>query len=45
MVVAHIVPGVGSRYVHPEGLAILWSWHARISAHILARVSAAAELC
>lgn len=38
MLVAHVVPGVGARYVHPEGLAVLWEWQARISAHILARV-------
>jgi hypothetical protein len=40
MLIAHVVPGVGSRYVHPEGLAVLWDWQARISAFILQRVGA-----
>lgn len=38
MLLAHVVPGVGARYVHPEGLAVLWDWQVRISAYIMARV-------
>lgn len=43
MLIAHVLPGVGSRYMHPEGMAVLWSWQARISAHILARVGVPAK--
>lgn len=43
MLVAHLLPGVGSRYVHPEGLATLWQWQSKISAYILARVGLVGE--
>jgi integrase len=43
MLVAHVMPGVGARYVHPEGLATLWDWQRKISAYILARTGTAAK--
>jgi hypothetical protein len=43
MLVAHVMPGVGSRYVHPEGLAALWQWQSKISAHIMAQASPATQ--
>ena len=42
MLVAHVLPGVGSRYVHASELdARLRAAQAQISAHILSRVGAA----
>ena len=37
-------PGVGARYVQPEGLATLWGWQEQISAYILAPAGCGSEL-